>query len=262
MEYTQKYQEQGYLHITDLFTTSEKQDIINAVTEIASWPETPGKWMRYYEPHRITQEKILCRIENFIPYSPVLQKYLTDGKIMDILEKIHAEPVLLYKDKINFKLPGANGFAAHQDSPAFTSQGQKHHITALIAIDPMTIENGCLDIAINRKNIWQNCEVLQHTTKGAILPEICDTLDWKPVPMQPGDVLIFGSYIPHRSGPNLTNASRRALYVTYNSQSEGDKHEQYYRDKRRAFPPECERNPGTDYGEGAKIYNFGNPIFD
>jgi len=40
---------------------------------------------------------------------------------------------------------------------------------------------------------------------------------------------------------------RRVLYITYNRASEGDWREQYYADKRKSFPPDCEREAGKVY---------------
>jgi hypothetical protein len=40
----------------------------------------------------------------------------------------------------------------------------------------------------------------------------------------------------------------------------GSKREEYYKDKRLKFPPECERVKGIDYSSGAEIYNVANPI--
>ena len=57
----------------------------------------------------------------------------------------------------------------------------------------------------------------------------------------------FDSYTPHRSGPNLTDKPRRVLYVTYNRLSEGEHRATYYADKRRSYPPDCEREPGKTY---------------
>ena len=66
-------------------------------------------------------------------------------------------------------------------------------------------------------------------------------------PSRPGDVVFFDSYVPHRSGPNLTAEARRVLYVTYNRLSEGDHRTRYYADKRKSYPPDCEREPGKPY---------------
>ena len=59
--------------------------------------------------------------------------------------------------------------------------------------------------------------------------------------------MFFDSYVPHRSGPNMTDVPRRVLYTTYNKLAEGDTWERYYADKRKAFPPDCEREPDKEY---------------
>ena len=46
-----------------------------------------------------------------------------------------------------------------------------------------------------------------------------------------GDVVLFNSYVPHRSGINKLKIPRRALYITYNDSSEGDLREDYYKHK-------------------------------
>jgi hypothetical protein len=48
--------------------------------------------------------------------------------------------------------------------------------------------------------------------------------------------------------------------VTYNRVSAGSHRDAYFRQKRAAFPPECERAPGVDYSKTAAVYNLGNPI--
>jgi ectoine hydroxylase-related dioxygenase (phytanoyl-CoA dioxygenase family) len=73
-------------------------------------------------------------------------------------------------------------------------------------------------------------------------------------------LLLFDSYLPHRSGPNRSQSPRRALYVTYNRTSEGDVRDAYFDHKRRTFPPEIEREPGKPLSEEAQRYNLGNPI--
>ena len=67
------------------------------------------------------------------------------------------------------------------------------------------------------------------------------------MPGAPGDVLFFDSYAPHGSAPNLTDAQRRILYLTYNLASDGDHRRAYYAAKRASFPPDVEREPGRDY---------------
>jgi ectoine hydroxylase-related dioxygenase (phytanoyl-CoA dioxygenase family) len=67
------------------------------------------------------------------------------------------------------------------------------------------------------------------------------------VPTEPGDLLLFDSFAPHASKPNLTDAPRRILYLTYNLASEGDQRVRYFAEKRANFPPDIERQPGIEY---------------
>jgi ectoine hydroxylase-related dioxygenase (phytanoyl-CoA dioxygenase family) len=84
--------------------------------------------------------------------------------------------------------------------------------------------------------------------------------NWVDVPLAAGDVLIFSSWLPHRSGPNLSAKSRSALYVTYNGAMDGCYRDLYYEVKSKAFPQRCERDPTKDYSEAAKVFNIATPI--
>lgn len=62
---------------------------------------------------------------------------------------------MLFKEKINFKLPGGGGFLAHQDSVAYIGLA-KQHISAMVAVDAAVEENGCLFVAPGR---WSEGQV-------------------------------------------------------------------------------------------------------
>jgi len=221
-----------------------------------NWPEKAGEWMKYFEYQAGQSSRTLCRIENFLPYLPVLSKVLKGQTIEHILEELMEEKPVLFKEKCNFKMPGSAGFKAHQDAPAFTSFGQKYHITLMISVDPTTRKNGCLEVVKDRAQA-QSLPMEKDLTLDTKLEK---ELTWVPLETKPGDVVLFNSYIPHRSGPNLTANPRRAFYITYNKLSEGSMREQYYQHKREVFPPECERIAGKDYSLNSGVYNVGNPI--
>ena len=67
--------------------------------------------------------------------------------------------------------------------------------------------------------------------KGLIPLEEAEKMHWEPVELAAGDVLLFHSYTPHRSGVNRTESPRRAIYATYNALAEGDLRDQYYAQK-------------------------------
>jgi len=251
-----QFHEDGFLVVTDLLSTAEKQKLFECTDEILALPETAGKWMQYYE---ITNGKrLLCRTENFLDYYPELEQ-LIRGKIADAVSELLGEPAILFKEKINFKLPGGAGFAPHQDAPAYTTFQQRLHLTAMIAVDRSEKENGCLEVV----RAEHKCGVLPHP--GGVIEEGLvqkweQQNKWEPVEVEAGSILFFGSMLPHRSSKNISNRPRRAYYLTYNASSDGDYRQAYYADKREKFPPDVERVPGKDYSEGAKVYNLANPI--
>jgi ectoine hydroxylase-related dioxygenase (phytanoyl-CoA dioxygenase family) len=149
---------------------------------------------------------------------------------------------VLFKDKINFKLPGGDGFKPHQDQQAGWSTYADLFITAMVSIDPTTAENGCLELCAG-----QHTHGLLGGEWTPMTAADMERLHARPVPTQPGDVVFFDSYTPHASGPNLTPEPRRVLYITYNRLSAGDHRVRYYADKRRNFPPDIERDPTRTY---------------
>jgi 2-aminoethylphosphonate dioxygenase len=78
--------------------------------------------------------------------------------------------------------------------------------------------------------------------------------------MTSGQLLIFGSYLAHRSGPNYSQGDRKAIYATYNCAKEGDLHRSYYEDRRKLWPPTHMRKDGERYTQGALRYGFGSPM--
>src|SRR5437016_14669027 len=90
---------------------------------------------------------MLARIENFVPYHAGLAALVTGPRLVGLLAALCGEPVVLFKDKINLKLPGGAGFAPHQDAPAYVDFGVEHHLTVMLPVDAFTRENGCLEMA-------------------------------------------------------------------------------------------------------------------
>jgi hypothetical protein len=248
------FAEQGFLHLPGFLDEERAAELLRWTEELQEWPETPGKWMKYFET--VKGERQLCRVENFLPYHNGFRHLLLESDLNLILAELMGETATLYKEKLNFKLPGGSGFGAHQDAPAFTTFGQTYHITMMLSIDATTEENGCLEMVPGRYGE----DTLEQSAGGTLAEALIDSYTWEPLETKPGDVVLFHSYIPHRSAENRTLSPRRAMYVTYNRASEGDRRDDYYAHKREHFPPECERIEGRDYSAAEALYNLGNPI--
>lgn len=235
-----EFKETGFLIIRGLYSNEKLKKIIQWTNEVTNYPEIKNKYMMYFEESKLDSKKrILSRMENIEPFHKGFSKLFISGEIQKIVSQLFNEEALLFKDKINFKMSGGDGFKAHQDVQAGWDKYAKLHITALVSIDTSSIENGCLEIAPGN-----HC-------KGLIgerwQPIDEDLLNYSPVETAPGDAIFFDSYAPHRSGPNLTKDRRRVLYVTYNAISDGDQRSKYYADKWLTYPPDIDRDPNKKY---------------
>jgi ectoine hydroxylase-related dioxygenase (phytanoyl-CoA dioxygenase family) len=237
------YRHDGFLVCRRVFGRDEVAELRRATEEVQAWPEVPGTWMVYGEQSlREPGRRLINRIENFYPYHLGFKALFDGDKLLGRAGELLEGPAVLFKDKINMKLPGGDGFKPHQDQQAGWSVYAPLFVTALVAIDEATEANGCLELAAG------------HHTRGLIGPEWAPLSDenlrgveFTPYPTAPGDTVFFDSYVPHRSGPNHSDEPRRVLYVTYNRLADGDHRARYYADKRKSYPPDVERDPGKQY---------------
>ena len=239
----QEFDRDGFLFIHKPFDAAEVDQIVSWVKEVQAYPEVPGQHMMYFEKSLLEPEKrILQRMENVYDYHPGLRDLLDSNRVKGAVSELFGEPAVLFKDKINFKLPGGGGFDWHQDQQAGWWVYAQIFITALICIDPVTPGNGPLELSAGHHKkgmIGNKWEPLQASDlKG---------MKFEPFMLEPGDMVFFDSYVPHGSAPNRADRPRRVLYITCNKLSEGDHRKQYYADKRKNFPPDCERDPNKEY---------------
>lgn len=103
------YHEQGFILIEDFYVPEEHTSLVQYTQELQNWGEAKGKWMQYYEKNTVTGEKQLCRTENFTPFHDALRDYVRSQRLMDVLKELHGEDYVLFKEKVNYKLPGGGG---------------------------------------------------------------------------------------------------------------------------------------------------------
>jgi hypothetical protein len=249
------FRRHGWVHLPGFLNPSETASLVAWTDEVTTWPETPGAWMRYYEKAP-DGGRMLARIENFIPYHEALATLLTTGRVRELMAECCDEPVVLFKDKINFKYAGGAGFTPHQDYPAYVNFGVEHHVTLMAPADPFTLENGCLVMALDA----HERRILPQNPDGTVRADVLEGLATTPLLAVPGDVIVFDAWVPHWSGRNESSASRRSYYMTFNPAAAGDHRAAYYARKRECFPPEYERLPGVDYARLGAQFNLANPF--
>jgi len=225
-----------------MYNADEMKEISRWTQEVAASPEVPCSYMMYFESSKQDGSRIVSRIEDFVSFHKGFAELITRKRMQQAVSDLLGETAVLFKDKINFKLPGGDGFKEHQDVQAGWDDYAQLHITAMIAIDETNEANGSVEMIPGKH---------KHGLLGKMWAPLTDAdtgnAPYEPVHCQPGDAVFFDSYAPHRSMPNNTHQARRVLYITFNGISEGDHRAQYYADKRKNYPPDIERDPDKNY---------------
>ena len=222
------------------FDGSDMERIEGWANELAALPETPGRhWVFHEESLKDGETDLINRIEYISPFHDGFN-VLTDNLKAPVAQ-LFGEAVVLFKEKINFKMAGGGGFEPHQDSQAGWNAYARNFINVMVCIDPATAENGCLEVAPghHRRGLLRGMEPL---TEGDM-----EGMEFRLTPTQPGDLVFFNSHVPHRSRPNMTGNMRRLYFATYNRAAEGDHLTEYYADKHKTYPPDIDRDPDKEY---------------
>ncbi len=192
---------------------------------------------------------LVCRYEYILGASDQVRNFEQDY-IGPLVATAVGRPVSIFKDKMNRKSAGGGAFAAHQDHAAYKEFPARWYVTAMIAIDEATEANGCLEFALNFDQVvrdhpagvasWVGQDPLLWADEGgprhgALRSDVEALFEWRPIPAQAGDVVIFDSFIPHRSQRNQSMQPRRALFLTYNIAASGDWYDYYYKMKRARY---------------------------
>jgi len=237
-----RFDRDGFVIVRGLYAESEVESIARWIDElVANLPA--GGPMAYFEDSRLQPGgQVLSRVEKFAESHRQLREVVYAPRVVGRVSELLGEPAQLFKEKINFKMPGGGGFDPHQDIQPGWDAYASFFISVLITIDDSTSENGCLELAAGhhrRGMIGEHWKPLSG-------PQL-DGIEFVPFPTYRGDAAFFDCFVPHRSGANLSASMRRNLYLTYNRCSEGDWRERYFADKRVSYPPDNEREAGKEY---------------
>lgn len=224
-EQLHQWTEQGFVRCKKAIDPKKIAALRDWADFVATWRPAADHPSPILLHHELTTDGVvIARAENLVPNHDGFRRLLTTGVIPEQGGQLVDEDVLLYKEKVNYKHPGGAGFAPHQDATAYKFADE--HVTCMVAIDDATEDNGCLEMVSGAHG-----EMLDTDGDGCLHPGLVDGLEWQPTRLRAGDLLWFHSRTPHRSAPNLTSESRRALFLTYNRASAGDLRTAYYQDK-------------------------------
>jgi ectoine hydroxylase-related dioxygenase (phytanoyl-CoA dioxygenase family) len=209
-----RYQARGFVAVRGRFTAKE---IARWATECdrlwALLSTSPGDSRVQFREH-VNGTAIADRIDPLLDVSAVFRRLSRDPRIMKPVEDALDGHSKVIKGKLISKRPGTHGYGLHQDFPYWQEFGlpADHLLTVQVAIDPSSEENGGVELWPSRH------QHILPAPPGNPLDVAASAVahdEAELIPLAPGDMLFFHSLAPHRSAPNKSNQSRRAVFITY-----------------------------------------------
>ncbi len=245
-EQVQEYTDKGFIVVGSFFKPEEMARISTWLDELRDKEPAPGEEAKYYEASPISGENILVRIENVIgDYNRDISDLLISDQAREALSQLIGEAPVLFKEKINYKLPGCRADKLHQDQAAGWNAYCDFFITMGIAVDENRLDNGALSFMISgnydKQLMTEEWQPLTYDD-----PPYQPEDEYVLIEANPGDVIFFNAYVPHGSPPNTGTRSRRNIFLTFNRQSDGDMRKQYYLDKWKSYAPNQDDDARTE----------------
>ena len=236
-EQRNEFNDKGFIVIKGFFDEGVMKKVSAWLDELRDKTPNKGEEAKYYERSTLNGENILIRVEHILgDHNPEITKLLISQKATDCLTDLFDEPPILFKEKVNYKLPGCRADKLHQDQTAGWNAYGDFYISMGIVVDENRKENAALSIMksgnYEKKLMSEEWKPLAEED-----PPYQPEDEYMLLEADPGDVIFFDSYVPHGSPANTSNRSRRNIFLTFNKQSDGDKREKYYADKWAIYPP-------------------------
>lgn len=231
-EQLQSYNENGYLVLRNVFSEQEallQQVECDRLLTLEAYTNTSNV-RAGYKTYANGEMKIE-RLDPFHDISTVFAELVRDERILAPLRDIYLDEPLLFKDKLIFKLPGANGYTMHQDAAWWQGFPIQGLVSVMVAIDGASKTNGGLELFPGyHERLRSTPGELRNMSKEEIAEVNLDS--GYIVETNPGDIILFHSLTPHQSGPNLSDRSRKQLFLTYSPAKNGllyNAHYQHYK---------------------------------
>jgi len=209
-EQCHQFDEGGYFVIENAFSTDELKEIKDAICPFERLHQEELRQRK--EGHKdISKASAITFTAHLVDKSEVLKKFSKHPIFQKLCRDLLGPQVRLYWDQAVYKKPGnPEEFPWHQDN-GYTYLEPQNYLTCWVPLVDATAENGCPWVAPGLHRL------------GTLKHEWTD-LGWQclsspdaaiPVPVKAGDIVVFSSLTPHRTGPNLTDKIRKAYILQY-----------------------------------------------
>jgi hypothetical protein len=172
------------------------------------------------------QDRKLIRIERMVEDFEQSTGLRLLQRCLQLIEAELNLKATLFKDKINFRHPGSDGFGAHQDAAAgWTEFCPVFHSLAIFAKDTDK-HSGGFEFSVEDPNA-----TLYPNNSGQMDLQLFESLERVDITASAGDALLFDSFAPHRSHVNRHQSVLPHVILTFNLAELGSFRNEYYAKK-------------------------------
>lgn len=226
----EQYNEDGYLIAPGVLSpehlTALRQEADRLFNLCAGDPERYAariQWEKDYlegDHKNPEMDRVIRKLEPLIDLSPPFADLAFDPGVAGPISQIFGEPLELFEDKLNLKLPGGSPYPWHQDWSCCWRAHTDKLITCFIYLDEADEVNGCLKV-VPGSHKGKKIYPFKDGGHFEVDPASFDQDKIVSVPLKAGDMIYFDSYLLHYSDLNRSNSPRRAMIYTYNPASLG-----------------------------------------
>lgn len=167
------------------------------------------------EGKRSGMEKVVRKLEPVSDLSPVFAGYAVHEGIIGPVSQVFGEPVELFEDKLNLKLPGGSPYPWHQDWNCCWRAHTDELLTCFIYLDNADETNGCLQV-VPGSHLGKPRHPFKPGSRFEVDPSYVPQDKVVPVSLRAGDMIYFDPYLLHYSDLNRSSEPRRTIIYTYN----------------------------------------------
>jgi ectoine hydroxylase-related dioxygenase (phytanoyl-CoA dioxygenase family) len=224
-----KYQEEGFLTTAavvsedDLAQLRAESDRLMRLCNAES--QKYARRIEWEVDHLAEEEKrgmeqVIRKLEPVSDLSPVFTELAFSPQITGPISAIFGEPVELFEDKLNLKLPGGSPYPWHQDWVCCWRAHTDQLVTCFIYLDDADAANGCLQV-VPGSQLGKPILPFRPGSRFEVDPAHVDRSKIVPVPLKAGEMIFFDPYLLLYSDLNRSRTPRRAIIFTYHPASLG-----------------------------------------
>ena len=210
-EHAEQFDRDGFIVLDDVFTDAELAPV---VADIDALEARTVEFLDQMEGGRISIAEQGAITFSLFPVntSPAARSFAAHAVFADLCHDLIGPDVRLYHDQAVYKKPEKpRRFPWHQDN-GYTFVTPQQYLTCWVALTDATVDNGCPHVVPGLHRLG----TLQHHFVDPLGWEIFeDHPDAVAAPVGKGGIVVFSSLSPHLTGPNTTDAVRKAYILQY-----------------------------------------------